>query len=56
MEKGIRKILTFEIRLIVFKIYFLENETEAAIISKRLKFPWDDRKDTKFIAPLGMHV
>ena len=25
------------------------------IISKRLKFPWDDRTDTNFIAPLGMN-
>ena len=45
MERGIRKILTFEILSIAAKIYFRENKTEA----------YDDRRDTNFIAPLGMH-
>ena len=35
---------------------FWENNTEALVISKRLKFPQDDRTDTNFIAPLRMHL
>ena len=29
---------------------------ESIVISKRLKFPKDDRTDTNFIAPLRMQV
>ena len=38
MERGIKKILTFEIRLIASKIYVREIKTEVLINSKRLKF------------------
>ena len=31
---------------------FPENNTVALEISESLKFPWDDRTDTNFIAPL----
>ena len=34
---------------------FRGNNTEALVISRRLKFPQDDRTDTHFIAPLRMH-
>ena len=34
---------------------FLESNTEALIISKRLKVLKDDQTDTNFIAPLRMH-
>ena len=34
---------------------FWENHTEALVISKRLKLPWDDRTDTNLIARLRMH-
>ena len=56
MERGIKKIFTFEIRLIASKIYFREIKTEVLIISNRLKFPQDDRTATNFIAPLGTHL
>ena len=51
MERDIRKILTFVISWIASKI-FRENKPEALVISKRLKFPQNDRTDTNFIAPL----
>ena len=34
---------------------FRKINTEAPVISKRLKFPQDERTDTNFIAPLRMH-
>ena len=33
---------------------FRENDTKALIISKSLKFPYDDRTDTNLIALLRM--
>ena len=53
IESGIRKCITFVIRQISSKI-FRENNTQALVISKRLKFPSDDRTDTNFTAPLKM--
>ena len=34
---------------------FRGNNTEALVISKRLKLPQDDRKDINFLAPLRIH-
>ena len=48
-ERGIRKILT-SVTPFARKIF-----GEALAISKRLKFPQDDRTVTNFIAPLRMH-
>ena len=53
MERAIRKIITFLMRQIALN--FEENNTEASVTSKRLKFPYDERTDTSFIAPLRMH-
>ena len=50
-EREIRKCLTFVIRQIVSK-NFRENNTQTLVISKRLKFPYDDRTDTNYIARL----
>ena len=49
-RKKIRKIRNFE------KLKSPGNNTEAPVISKRLKFPLDDRTGTSFIAPLRMHL
>ena len=38
MERGIRKILTF-VKLYIAPKLFGKNNTEALVISKRLKFP-----------------
>ena len=46
MARGIRKYLTFIICQIAFEIF--GNNTQALVISKRLKLPWDDQTDTKF--------
>ena len=54
MEKEIRKILTFVIRYIASKI-FEKIKLRPVVISKRLEFPCDDRRDTNFISPLNMH-
>ena len=35
---------------------FSRNKTEALAILKRLKCPWDDRRDANFTAPLRMHL
>ena len=35
---------------------FSRNKTEALVILKRLKCPWDDRRDANFIAPLRIHL
>ena len=51
MDREMRKCLTFVIRQITSK----ENNTEALVILKRLKFPQDDRTGSNFIAPLRMH-
>ena len=37
------------------EIQFQKNNNEALVISKRLKFPQDDRTDKNFVAPLRMH-
>ena len=39
MERGNRKILTFVIREIAFKIFGKIRNKEALVISKRLKLP-----------------
>ena len=49
MEGGIRKILIF-VKLKMASKNFRENDTEALVISKRLKLPQDDRTDTIFSA------
>ena len=51
MERGIRKILTFVKLKIASKI----SRFEKLVISKRLKFPQEDRTDTNFIASLRIH-
>ena len=53
MERAIRKIITFLMRQIALN--FEENNTEASVTSTRLKFSYDERTDTSFIAPLRMH-
>ena len=56
MERGISKKSHFlnNLALIASKI-FGENDAEALVISKSLKFPLHDLTDTNFIAPLNMH-
>ena len=34
---------------------FRENNTQALVISERLKLPYDDRTDTDFMGLLRMH-
>ena len=48
MKRGISNILTFLIRKITSKIYWL-NKTEALVISKRLEISYDDRINANFI-------
>ena len=54
MERGIKKNSTFAMRNFVKNIR--ENNTEALAISKRLKFPKDDRTYANCIAQLRMHL
>ena len=53
--RGIRRILSFVKRSITTK-NFPENNTEALVISKGLKFPKDDRTDTNFVVTLRIDL
>ena len=51
--RGIKKLsLSQNVEL---HLKFLENNTEALVILKMLKFPKDDRTDRNFVAPLRMY-
>ena len=54
IDRESRKIVTFVIRVNCLKNVW-QNNTEALVTSKRLKFPQDDRTDTKFKEPLRTH-
>ena len=42
-------------KMLNYTYIFRKNNNEALVISKRLKFLYDDRTDKNFVAPLRMH-
>ena len=50
MEREIGKILSSSLIS-----NFREDNTEALVISKRFKLPWDDRTDINFKVPIRMY-
>ena len=49
------KCLRYFVKCSVASKFCEENNTEAVVISKNLKFSKDDGTDTNFIAPLRIH-